>query len=484
MDQNQIDFVNAQAQWEAKQQALALRRAAALQAEQSFRGGAKNAQGTLVPGKYDEAAAALAAVDAELAAHAATKPGAAGRGDPTAAARVANAGGVGSDRYVPDAQALAIAQAQKSRGSEVNFGDEFMAFLKRATPFIGQQGDFYNVASGGVTPFDDPTLQAILDPAGFNERVFGAAQLGVGGMSPATGDITLGLNSGQIAAPAIDAQRVKETAGIKAANTKLNRLQRIEGIAGGIEAMGRKGLTAAGKGIKATAKYGGGVAGAGLAGVGASSAAGKLIDPKYDFMGQLAYMASDNPTLRSLLATDNFQTYMQNKETDAQQQKLREAFDSRLFKGLYGYDRKAMGGYNEVDPFETLRSSRNRFVTNSVNKTTAKSGNAPGLAESTRASLTASAKELDKLMAAAAAEGRVGPISKNTKKLIRDNPAFKAMIEANPKDVFYSGSVDSEGSDIPSVYGIGLSEDGTDLTFGRGTGKRADMFEQFNFEAD
>lgn len=473
MDQNQIDFVNSQAQWEATHAALMQARATAEQNMQALRKGGMNAQGTQLPQMYDAAQKTLAAIDAKLEQHAATKPGAAGRGDPTATARQANIAGVGSDMYVPDPQAIRIAQNQKSRGSEIGMGDEFLAFLKRATPFLGQQGDFYNATSPGVMPFDDPTLQAILDPAGFNERTFGAAQLGVGAMAPATGDVTLGLNAGQIAAPSVDAQRNKESTGIKAGNTALNRLQRLEGIAGGIEAIGRKGIKGVGYG-----------AGALATGAGASAGAAKFIGPEYDFLGQLAHMATDNPTLRRVLSTDTFQTHLQNKETEAQQQKLREAFDSRLFKGLYGYDRKAMGGYNDVDPFETLRSSRDRFVTNSVNKSTAKSGNAPGLTESTRTSLVASSKDLDKLMAAAATEGRVGPISKNTKKLIRENAAFKAMIEANPKDVFYSGSVDREGSDVPSIYGIGLSEDGTDLTFGRGTGKRADMFEQFNFEAD
>ena len=450
-DQTDIDFKNASAQWEATQVALLAEAEQIKHREQAFR--KSGLQGTGTNQKYDDILAEQKTIAAKIQAHAAKKPGAAERGDPVAAARQANQAGVGSDStYTPDPRAVTLAKSQKSGGMASDPLLDAIAFMKRATPFLGEQGDFYNPASLRIGAFDTPTMENILNADAFNSGLYDSAQLMQGVMPNSTGDVRLGLGAGAIVNDPngrLATQRANETAGVTQANTKLQRLQQLETLAGLINNVGTKGI-----------KYGGSAALTGLGAVGASSAAAKLSgDPEWDLVGRAAYGMFDNPTLRGLLATDDYQNFAVAQEEKAKtdkaaaaktaeeaaiaaaKEKLAVDFDSRLFKGLYGYDRKTSGGYNDVATEDLLGSARRRFLDDMGAKGAAAFGMKPGdpSLANYRSELSASASQLDDLLAAAAQEGSTGKVSRNTKKLIRESAAFKNMLQHNPKGIYYGG---------------------------------------------
>lgn len=495
-DQSDIDFKNAQSQWEATQVALLAEAEQLKHREQAFR--KSGLQGGATNQRYDDILAAQKALAAKIEAHAGKKPGAAQRGDPVAAARQANQAGIGSDStYTPDPRAVALARSQKSGGMAPDPLLDAIAFMKRATPFLGQEGDFYNPAALRTSAFDTPTMENILNADAFNAGLYDSAQLMQGVMPSSTGDVRLGLGAGAIVNDPngrLATQRANETAGVTRANTRLQRIQQLETLAGLINKFGTKGI-----------QYGGGAAAVGLGSVGASSAAAKLSgDPEYDLVGRAAYGMFDSPTLRALLATDDYQNFAVAKEEKAKtdkaaaaktaeeaaiaaaKEKLAADFDSRLFKGLYGYDRKTSGGYNDVPTEELLGSARRRFLDDMGSKGAAAFGLKPGdpALASYRSELSASAAQLDDLLAAAAQEGATGKISRNTKKLIRESAAFKNMLQHNPKGVYYGGDKKPGPSGRLNVYGVGLSDDGNDLVFGVNPGSRAERFMQIEAEQD
>ena len=463
-DQNDIDFKNNTAQWDAINVALQADVAAHLEEVRKLRGSSLQGSGTQQ--LYAEAMKRLTDAQAKAAAHGATKQGAAGRGDPVAAARQANRAGVGAETYTPNPKAVAAAAFQNTSGSDYDPVARALAFIKRATPFLGKEGGYYNTAMTASTPFDGTTLQNIMDPDTFNARVAGDSQLAVAPMGAQAGDVSLGLTAGQQARPLIQAQRDNEAAGLRTYNADSTRHGLYEDIAGGIELGGRRAI-----------QGGTSVAGLGLAATGASAAVSKLAgDPSWDLMGQAAYkLFPDSPTLKSVFSTDEFADYRQ--KLDAQ-----EKLDARLFQGAYGYDRKTAGARPDVDEdgVAGLVGNNRKQLFNSIMSTlTKKQGpKGPMSQDAIYQDLKGGFAELDELIEAAALAGKTGKMPKALQERIKQNKAWQYATAANPKSVIYgTDRTAPNAGERGNVYALGMDDEGKNLSFARQGGSRDQLFQ-------
>ena len=459
LPQEQIDFQNTTTQWEATNVALATRREALLEHLRKVRAGGM--QGGNAQQNMKDALDELAKVDAEMKAHAATKQGAAGRPDPTTTAR-ANSGAT----YNPDPRAVHAAKMQGAYGMDKDPLALAMAFLKRSTPFLGEPGDFRNALLSQGNYFGDSTLEAILDPATFGDRVSGRAQLGAGSLfNPGDSDATIGLKTNQNMEGDLNVQIANEREGLR----KYNK-DRFYADAGELAAKGLKGVA--------------GTAGFGLGSVGLSSAAAGLTgDPTNDFVGRAAMsMFPNSPTLQSLLSTD---ALLAHEEDLANKKK----FDARVFKGIYGYDRKTAGARNDIDgdvgPF--VQSNRDALKRSILASLEAKAMGFAGTSASDQLikDVDEGFYDLDKLIAAAALHGKTGPIPKSIQEKIKSNRAWQYSTKVNPKGMIYSldgtGGAGT-GKKRRDIYALGMDEDGKNMVFGRQSDSRDNLFEDVPLE--
>ena len=457
--QEQIDFKNTTTQWEATNVALAARREALLEHVRKVRSGGM--QGGNAQQNLQDALAELAKVDAEIKTHAGTKQGAAGRPDPTTTAR-ANSGAT----YNPDPRAVHAAGMQGKYGMDQDNFALAMAFLKRATPFLGQSGDFRNAVLSQGNYFDAGTLEAIIDPATFSQRVSDKAALGAGSLyNPSDSDATIGLKTTQNMEGDLNTQIAGERAGLRKYNRDLAYAN-----AGELAAKGLKGLV--------------GTAGFGLGSVGLSSAAAGLTgDPTNDYVGRAAIsMFPNSPTLQSLLSTD---ALLAHEEDLANKKK----FDARVFKGIYGYDRKTAGARNDIDGDvgPTIQSNRSALKRSIMAALEAKAMGFEGTSGSDQLmkDVDAGFIELDDLIAAAALHGKSGPIPKSIQEKIKSNRAWQYSTRVNPKGMIYS--LDSTGGagtgkKRRDIYALGMDDDGKNMVFGRQSDSRDNLFEDVPLE--
>jgi hypothetical protein len=459
LPQEQIDFQNSTSQWEATNVALATRREALLEHLRKVRSGGM--QGGNAQQNMADALAELAKVDDEMKLHARTKQGAAGRPDPTTTAR-ANSGAT----YNPDPRAVHAAKMQGEYGMDKDNLAGALAFLRRATPFLGKPGDFRNSVLSQGNYFDDSTLEAILDPATFSDRVSGKAQLSAGSLSnPGDSDARIGLKANQNMEPDLNAQIAGERAGLRKYNRDLAYAN-----AGELAAKGLKGAV--------------GTAGFGLGSVGLSSAAAGLTgDPTNDFIGRAAIsMFPNSPTLQSLLSTDALLAH----EEDLSNKKK---FDARVFKGIYGYDRKTAGARNDIDGDvgPTIQANRSALKRSIMAMLEAKAMGFEGASANDQLmkDVDAGFIELDDLISAAALHGKSGPIPKSMQEKIKSNRAWQYSTRVNPKGMIYS--LDSTGGPGTGkkrrdIYALGMDDDGKNMVFGRQSDSRDNLFEDVPLE--
>lgn len=464
----EIAFQNAVAQHAAEMATLDADIAVAVERERKFRpqGVTTNQQQQTL---YTEAQKTLQDLQEKRRTLAGKKPGAAGaRPSVATTSREQLRSGVGYDAYAPTPGAVNAAGYQQAYGMDVSTTDKILAALKAFNPIPGMGGggdEFFNALMAGNKYYDADTLRNILDPAGFNAGLIddaARAAMGNTGLTSGTADTDVALTTGEQTRTPIATQQTNEAAGTRDYNTRWNRAN----MANNALMVGRRGAQ---------------VGLAGLSSVAASSAMpGLLQDPSKDPLGYLSRSAFGPGFLSDVLGTDQYNEY--RDQMDA-----REKVDARLFKGIYGYDRKMAGGRNDFDGPVSEAVQANRVqLRKAIMDTILKKGVGP---QDTRAyaaqekDLNDGFRELDGLIQAAAVASRTGKIPKALSQRIKANSAWLRATGANPKAMIYGTDANEPNAgERGNIYALGMDEDGGGLVFGRQSKSRDSLFEIGEFE--